>query len=125
MSITLNPDNYRHVPVLYWPWVFVQLLRLEAWIHHHQREVIYRVFATGRVAIWYVGDDSADLQAWLARRARIPAPHLAYCDNAAGDVDVNYFVLAVARAIEATGFMERWIWVRIVPRRIPPIQDSS
>lgn len=125
MIIAFSPANYLHVPVLYWPWVFVQLWQLYAWTQHHDREVLYEVLSDGRVAVWFVSDDKADLRAWLMRRTRASCPHLDYCDNAAGDLDINYFVLAIARAIERTGYRVRWVWVRIVLRLCPPIRDSS
>ena len=125
MLIVLDPAHYTHVPVLYWPWVFLQLFHLHCWSRTHDREVIYDVLPTGCVVVWYVSDDETDLRAWLGRQARAERPHMVYCHNAAGDADTHIFVLWIARALERMGHRIQWVWVRIVRRPVPPFKDSS
>ncbi len=57
MDFALQPHLYRHVPVLFWPWLWWQLFRLSLWIETTGRDVIYAVDRYGRVHIRHVADD--------------------------------------------------------------------
>ncbi len=57
MDFALQPHLYRHVPVLYWPWVFWQLWRIALWGELTGRDVLVTVDETGRVHIRHVSDD--------------------------------------------------------------------
>ena len=125
MDLTFNPRNYAHVPVYFWPWIWWQLFWLRGWVRAIDREILFEIDVRGKVHVVMLSDDRNDLRAWMwARQAERPK-HLDYLDNAAGDLDLNYFVYAMGKALERTGHFIRWVWVRLVLRIIPPIQDSS
>lgn len=125
MTILIDPRNYLHVPVQYWPLLFLRLWSLYWWTRYHDRDVIYEVLPTGHVYIHFYADEARDLRAWMWKQARTFRPHVDYLYNASGQVGISVFVLAMARALERIGCFERWIWVRIVLRRTPAIRDSS
>ena len=125
MEISFNPKHYSHVPVYYWPWIWWQLVFLRGWAEGLRRDVLFEIAQNGKVHIVIWSDDKHDLRAWMwARQAERPK-HLDYCDNATGDLDLNYFVYAMGKALECTGYFTCWVWVRIVPRGVPPFEDSS
>ena len=125
MDLTFNPSHYSHVPVYYWPYVWWQLFWLHGWVRAIEREILFEIAPNGKIHITFLSDDKKDLRAWMWAKQTERPKHLDYCDNAAGDLDLNYFVYAIGKALERTGHFTRWVWVRIVSRTTPPIQDSS
>ena len=125
MTILIDPRNYAHVPVGYWPFLFLRLWALYWWTRHHDLDVVYDVTADGRIVVHFVSDDPRDLRAWMYRRQhRVPAHHYA-CGKDGGELHLPDFVILVTMMMEATGFMERWIAVRHIVRRAPDFADSS
>ncbi|MDG1826139.1 MAG: hypothetical protein P8H62_07720 [Henriciella sp.] len=125
MEISFNPKHYAHVPVYYWPWVWWQLVWLRGWAEGLRRDVLFEIAPNGKVHVIFWSDDRNDLRAWMWAQETAPRRHLDYMDNAAGDVDINYFVYAMGKALERTGHLVRWVWVRVVLRRVPPFEDSG
>jgi hypothetical protein len=125
MDLTFNPSHYSHVPVYFWPWIWWQLFWLRGWVRAIDRNILFEIAPNGRVHVTFLSDDKTDLRAWMWAKQTERPKHLDYCDNAAGDLDLNYFVYAMAKALERTGHFVRWAWVRLVLRITPPIQDSS
>ena len=125
MEISFNPKQYAHVNLLLWPWIWWQLFWLRGWSEATERGLIYEIAPNGKVHVLAVGDHKRDLRAWMGRQQRAPKPHLDYCDNAAGDLDVAPIVTFTGRAMARFGYFERWEWVRVVLRGLPAIEDSS
>ena len=125
MDLTFNPSHYQHVPVYYWPYVWWQLFWLRGWVRAIEREILFEIAPNGKIHITFLSDDKKDLRAWMWAQNESHPKHLDYCDNAAGDLDLNYFVYAMGKALERTGHFVRWIWVRIVLGDVPPFEDSG
>ena len=125
MDIRFTLEGVAHVPVYYWPWVWWQLFWLRAWAAAARREVLYEIAPNGRVHVVLLSDDPRDLRSWLQQQAGAPRAHLVYCDNADGAVDTPDIALLMTAALEATGHLIRYVWVRIVLRPVPPFLDSG
>jgi len=125
MPVIFNPHHFAHVPLWLWPVLLLRLVRVVLWTKASGRNVLFTVTPDAQLIIHYVDDDPNDLNGWLYRQAQAPKPHLYPCENAAGLLHLPYILIAVTRMMEATGFMEIWIWVRIVARRLPAIINTS
>ncbi len=125
MEIRFNPADYGHVPVLYWPWIWWQLFWLRGWCETTGRGVIYTIETSGHVSVHLVSDDRHDLRAWMYRQARVPRPHLDCCQDASGTQHLSPIERAVTWVWERTGCLIRYVWVRLVLRQAPAVQDSS
>jgi len=64
MEFALQPHLYRNVPVIFWPWVFWQLLQIMRWAEWFGRDVTVAVAATGHVYVTRMSDDPEAPRAW-------------------------------------------------------------
>ena len=125
MPVIFNPHHFAHVPLWLWPVLLIRLVRVVLWSKASGRNVLFTVTPDAQLIIHYIDDDPNDLNGWLYRQAQAPKPHLYPCENASGELHLPYILIAVTRMMEATGYMEIWIWVRIVARRLPAIINTS
>ncbi|MEO0550236.1 MAG: hypothetical protein AAFZ91_09960, partial [Pseudomonadota bacterium] len=75
MEVRFTLSAVRHVPVIYWPWVWWQLLGIRNWCGLQQREVLWEVDPDGKVWVTYVSDDPRDLVAWFKRENKLYRAH--------------------------------------------------
>ncbi len=125
MEIRFSPRHYAYVHPLLWPVVFLRLWQLWWWTMASGREVIYEVLCDGHVAVHLIGDDPADLRAWMVRQAQVPKRHLDYMDNADGALDASPVAVFVGRAMQRYGCFIRWVCGLMVARCQPAICDSG
>ena len=123
MTPLLDPRNYAHVPVLFWPLVFLRLWLLFRWADAEDLQVLYSVRSDGAVIVRYVSDDQRNLNAWLhARQLSPPLHHDAMTDTPFG---VSLIPVGMAQAMERFGARVIWIAVRDIARAEPSVQNSS
>lgn len=125
MPPIFHPMHFAQVPVWLWPVLCLRLVRFALWVQAFGREVLFTVTPEAQIIVHAVEDDPDDLNAWLYRRARAPRPHLYPCFDTAGDGHMPLIVRACARAMEVYGCFIVWVWVRLVARALPAIDDSS
>ena len=65
MRLCTDPSYYEGVPVLFWPWVFWQLLQIDLWVEQTGRAVYGAVCRrTGRVYVDFWEDDPNAEKPW-------------------------------------------------------------
>ena len=110
MDFALQPHLYRHVPVLYWPFLFWQLWRIALWGEATGRDLMIGVDRSGRVHITAIGDDPAH---WSPNA--YPHLHEHYLTPRLSGEDREHWRARLA-AIYAPGFgLRHWIfWRRVL-----------
>ena len=123
MTPLLDMRNYAHVPVLFWPLVFLRLWLLFRWADAEGLQVLYTVRSDGAVIVRYVSDDRRNLNAWLhARTFAPPIHHDALTEIPFG---VSLIPVGMAQAMERVGARVIWIAAQDIARAEPGLQDSS
>ena len=124
MELRFDPSQLGHVPIVYWPWVWWQLLWLRFALESEGSEAIWSVTATGRVVVHLISDPDYDLVSWFERfSATTPLYGQAVC-NPSGEAHlcaVHYWVgrlCLIARKRRAVP-----AWPGCMP--LPSLQDSS
>jgi|GEM_PF-1214870 len=65
---------FRAVPVVLWPFVWLQLVVLFGWMNRQQREVLVRVcHRSGRIRVAFVEDAPVAAEPWRPVAPRVPA----------------------------------------------------
>ena len=72
MTPTARASLYAHVHILFWPWLWWQLLRLDAWIAVTGRSVLFSVDRCGNLYWRHIADDPDAPRPW----APSPPQHL-------------------------------------------------
>lgn len=85
MDLTFNPRAYVHVPIIYWPWIWWQLLWLKGWSEAARREVIFEIAFNGKVHVLLLSDHKRDLRAWLNTQKTIYRDHWTPMHDASGE----------------------------------------
>ena len=123
MAPLLDIRNYAHVPVLFWPLVFLRLWLLFRWADAEGLQVLYTVRSDGAVIVRYVSDDKSNLNAWLhARQLSLQLHHDAMTEIPFG---VSLIPVGMGAAMERLGVRVIWIAARDIARAEPSVQDSS
>ncbi|WP_340694246.1 hypothetical protein [Hyphomonas sp.] len=71
--LTRRAHLYAFVHPLFWPWLWFQLWRLEAWQRTAKRDVLFRVDRFGNLSINAVGDGPRDPRLYHYDAPPVPA----------------------------------------------------
>jgi nicotinamide mononucleotide adenylyltransferase len=100
MEITFNPRHYAHVPLIFWPYVWLQLFLLRQWSAAEDRQIVFEIDARGKVHVLLLSDDKADLRAWLAAQKTIYRDHWTPMHDASGEAHLCAYHYWMGRLME-------------------------
>jgi len=125
MELALSGQYYAHVPAVFWPILFVRLIRFSAWIKATGRQVQFTITRRGEIHARFVETHPNSYHNWLERTRELRLSHTLACQNASGQMHLPLYVQLVSAIIITLGCHARTIWVRIVLREVPDFYDTS